>query len=204
MDIAGRVKEKRTGLNLTQLQLAQLVGVGQNSIQKIEKGDTKNPRNIEALARALKCSPEFLRFGVGDLDNATVIASANNYLPLVDLVQAGEWTDIDVISVDDAEFYPSPIKCSVNSFIVRVDGESMMKAFHPGDLLYVDPESQPINGSFVIARLDDENQATFKQLVIDGNKKYLKALNPDWPTKFIEINGNCTIVGKVVFAGKKF
>ncbi|WP_263203922.1 MULTISPECIES: S24 family peptidase [unclassified Shewanella] len=48
----------------------------------------------------------------------------------------------------------------------------------------------------------NENQATFKQLIIDGNKKYLKALNPDWPNKFVEINGNCTIVGKVVFTGK--
>ena len=204
MNIAERVKNKRNKLGLTQLQLSELVGTAQTSIQKIERGDTKTPRHIEALARALKCTPEYLLFGIGDIDNATVMSNATNYLPLVSFVQAGDWSDINEIRVDEAELYPSPIKCSVNSFIVRVEGESMMKAFYPGDLLYVDPESQPINGSFVIARLDDENQATFKQLVIDGNKRYLKALNPDWPTKFIEINGNCTIVGKVVFAGKRF
>ena len=203
MDIADRVKKIRNELGLSQRQLAELTGTAQTSIQKIERGDTKNPRNLEALAAALKCTPEYLSFGVGDMDNATVMTSANNYLPLVSMVQAGAWSEIQEASVSDTKLYPCPVNCSKYSFVVRVEGYSMMNAFVPGDLLYVDPESQPINGSFVIARLDDENQATFKQLIIDGNKKYLKALNPDWPNKFIEINGNCTIVGKVVFAGKE-
>jgi len=203
MDIADRVKKIRNELGLSQRQLAELTGTAQTSIQKIERGDTKNPRNLEALAAALKCTPEYLSFGVGDMDNATVMTSANNYLPLVSMVQAGAWSEIQEPPVSDTKLYPCPVNCSKYSFVVRVEGYSMMNAFVPGDLLYVDPESQPINGSFVIARLDDENQATFKQLIIDGNKKYLKALNPDWPNKFIEINGNCTIVGKVVFAGKE-
>ena len=40
MDIANRVKKLRKALDLTQHQLAELVGVAQNSIQKLEKGDT--------------------------------------------------------------------------------------------------------------------------------------------------------------------
>ncbi len=203
MNIADRIKNLRTKLGLTQSEVAKLALTSQTALQKIESGLTKNPRNLERLAEALQTSPEFLRFGVGDMDNATVMANASNYLPLISFVQAGTWSDINEIDISEAQLYPCPIKCSVNSFIVRVEGESMLNAFGPGDLLYVDPESEPINGSFVIARLDDENQATFKQLIIDGNKRYLKALNPDWPTKFIEINGNCTIVGKVVFTGKE-
>ncbi|MGI2144480.1 LexA family protein [Shewanella frigidimarina] len=202
MDISSRVKKLRTKLGMTQLQLAEIVGVAQNSIQKIESGDTKNPRNIEALARALQTSPEFLRFGVGNMDNATIVASAGKYLPLISLVQAGAWADIQELPPLDVELYPCPIKCSHNSFIVKVEGESMLPDFKSGDLIYVDPDAQVENGSYVVARLDDENQATFKQLIIDGNKKYLKALNPDWPNKFVAINGNCTIVGKVVFTGK--
>lgn len=80
----------------------------------------------------------------------------------------------------------------------------MRPRFNEGDHIFVDPEAQPENGSYVVARLEDENQATFKQLILDGNKKHLKALNPDWPTKFIEINGNCTIVGKIIYKGEKF
>jgi SOS-response transcriptional repressor LexA len=203
MDIAERIKKRRLQLGLTQAELAEAALTSQTALQKIEAGLTKSPRNIKQLAAALNTSPEFLQFGVGDIDNGVVVAAANNYLPLVSMVQAGAWSEIQEPPVSDTKLYPCPVNCSKYSFVVRVEGYSMMNAFVPGDLLYVDPESQPINGSFVIARLDDENQATFKQLIIDGNKKYLKALNPDWPNKFIEINGNCTIVGKVVFAGKE-
>lgn len=43
--------------------------------------------------------------------------------------------------------------------------------------------------------LSDTNEATFKKLVIDAGRKYLKPLNPNYRT--IEINGNCEIVGVV-------
>jgi len=202
MNISERIKIRRKKLGLTQAELAEIADCSQQTIQKLESGLINNPRNIEALAAALQTTPEFLRFGVGELDNATVVASAGNYLPLISMVQAGVWTEIQELPPLDVELYPCPIKCSQHSFIVRVEGESMLPRFEEGDLIYVDPEAQVENGSYVVARLDDENQATFKQLIIDGNKKYLKALNPDWPNKFVEINGNCTIVGKVVFTGK--
>jgi len=202
MNISERIKIRRKKLGLTQAELAEIADCSQQTIQKLESGLINNPRNIEALAAALQTTPEYLRFGVGELDNATVVASAGNYLPLISMVQAGVWTEIQELPPLDVELYPCPIKCSQHSFIVRVEGESMLPRFEEGDLIYVDPEAQVENGSYVVARLDDENQATFKQLIIDGNKKYLKALNPDWPNKFVEINGNCTIVGKVVFTGK--
>ncbi|MFB2761568.1 LexA family protein [Shewanella xiamenensis] len=202
MNISERIKIRRKKLGLTQAELAEIADCSQQTIQKLESGLINNPRNIEALAAALQTTPEFLRFGVGELDNATVVASAGNYLPLISMVQAGVWTEIQELPPLDVELYPCPIKCSQHSFIVKVEGESMLPRFEEGDLIYVDPEAQVENGSYVVARLDDENQATFKQLIIDGNKKYLKALNPDWPNKFVEINGNCTIVGKVVFTGK--
>jgi SOS-response transcriptional repressor LexA len=202
MVISERIKKRRKKLGLTQAALAEMVGIAQQSLQSIESGKIEKPRKIKELAEALQTTPEFLLFGVGEIDNATVVASAGNYLPLISMVQAGVWTDIQEVAPLDVELYPCPIKCSKRSFIVKVEGESMLPDFRPGDLIYVDPDAQVENSSYVVARLDDENQATFKQLVIDGNKKYLKALNPDWPNKFIAINGNCTIVGKVVFTGK--
>jgi len=202
MDIAERIKKRRAQLKLTQVQVADLAATSQTALQKLEAGQIKNPRNIKALAEALQTTPEFLQFGIGEMDNATVVAAANNYIPMISMVQAGHWQEIHEIDISEAEYYPCPVKCSDKTFIVKVDGESMLPRFKVGDLLYVDPEAQYINGSFVLARLEDDNQATFKQLIIDGGKKYLKALNPDWPNKFVEINGNCTIVGKVIFTGE--
>ncbi|MBB1368982.1 helix-turn-helix domain-containing protein [Pseudoalteromonas sp. SR44-5] len=206
MDIADRVKKLRKALDLTQYQLAELVGVAQNSIQKLEKGDTKNPRNIEALARALQCTPEYLRFGIVDSkginSNVSAGPSIKATAPLISWVQAGAWSEISEIKAYDAERYMCPVNCSDLTFVLKVQGVSMEPKFYEGDLIFVDPEAECIHGSYVVARLDDDNQATFKQLIIESGHKFLKAANPNWPEQLIPINGNCTLVGKVIFTGK--
>jgi SOS-response transcriptional repressor LexA len=206
MDIANRVKKLRKALDLTQHQLAELVGVAQNSIQKLEKGDTKNPRNIEALARALQCTPEFLQFGISENKNNNVMPgpTIKNTAPLISWVQAGSWSEITEIKAYDAERFMCPVNCSDLTFVLKVQGISMEPKFDEGDLIFVDPEAECIHGSYVVARLDDNNEATFKQLIIESGQKFLKAANPNWPEQLIPINGNCTLVGKVVFAGKSF
>ncbi|CAM6543687.1 S24 family peptidase [Enterobacter cloacae] len=63
-------------------------------------------------------------------------------------------------------------------------------------MVLVDTGKEPVNGSLVIAKLTDANEATFKKLVIDGGNKYLKGLNPQYP--LIPINGNCRIIGVAI------
>lgn len=53
-------------------------------------------------------------------------------------------------------------------------------------------------GNFVVAKLTDDNEATFKKLIVDAAVKYLKPLNPAY--RLIELNGNCKILGVVVDA----
>jgi len=204
MSIAERVKIRRKELGLTQYQLADLVGIAQTAIQRLEKGDTKNPRDIEALATALQCTPEFLRFGISDNTNSNVAPgpTLKAAVPLISWVQAGAWSDISEIKAYDAERYLCPVKCSDLTFVLKVQGVSMEPKFFDGDLIFVDPEAECIHGSYVVARLDDDNQATFKQLIIESGHKFLKAANPNWPEQLIPINGNCTLVGKVIFTGK--
>ena len=54
----------------------------------------------------------------------------------------------------------------------------------------------------MVVRLDESNEATFKQLIIEEGKQYLKALNPDWPNRIIEVNEKATICGVIVFKGE--
>jgi len=68
-------------------------------------------------------------------------------------------------------------------------------------LIFVDPEAECIYGSYVVTRLDD-NQATFKQLIIENGHKFPRIASPNWPEQLIPINGNFTLVGKVIFTGK--
>lgn len=124
--------------------------------------------------------------------------------PLISWVQAGTWEEIvDNFAPGDAEqWIEAPVKVSKNSYWLRVVGESMLdptgkRSFKDGDLVLVEPHAYAENGSLVVVRLDDESEATFKQLIIEGGRKYLKALNPNWPNRIFEVNGNATICGVV-------
>jgi SOS-response transcriptional repressor LexA len=124
--------------------------------------------------------------------------------PLISWVQAGTWEGIvDNFAPGDAEqWIEAPRLVSNSSYWLRVVGESMYdpagkRSFKDGDLVLVDPHAQAENGSLVVVRLDDEAEATFKQLIIEGGRKFLKALNPNWPNRIFEVNGNATICGVI-------
>lgn len=72
------------------------------------------------------------------------------------------------------------------------------RSFKDGDLIFVDPERPAGHGSLVIAKLTGGREATFKELVIEGDNHFLKALNPDWPERIFQINSNCHIAGVVI------
>jgi SOS-response transcriptional repressor LexA len=122
-------------------------------------------------------------------------------VPLISWVQAGHWAEaIDNHAVGDAECWmPCPKKVGPHAFALRVSGSSMEPKYQNGDIIYLDPDVQAQHGSNVVVRLDDVGEVTFKQLVIEGEEKFLRPLNPDWPgPKFIKINGNATICGVVI------
>jgi len=204
MSIGKRVKERRKELDLTQVKLSEMIGIAQQSLQRIEDGTTKTTKKINELAKALQCTPEFLQFGVIENINSNVSPgpTIKATAPLISWVQAGAWSEISEIKAYDAERFMCPVNCSDLTFVLKVQGISMEPKFDEGDLIFVDPEAECIHGSYVVARLDDDNQATFKQLIIEGGHKFLKAANPNWPEQLIPINGNCTLVGKVIFTGK--
>ena len=124
--------------------------------------------------------------------------------PLISWVQAGDWVEIaGTFEIGDAEdLLPCPVRCSAETFVLRVRGESMEPKFHDGDLIFVDPQVAPVSGRYVVVCLEDSQEATFKQLIIEEGHQYLKALNPDWPNRIIEVNSNATICGVVVFKGE--
>jgi SOS-response transcriptional repressor LexA len=124
--------------------------------------------------------------------------------PLISWVQAGEWTEISegYVPQYESELLPCPVRCSEETFVLRVHGVSMEPRFHEGDLIFVDPDATPVHGKYVVVQLDESNEATFKQLIVEENRQYLKALNPDWPNRIIEVNAAATICGVVVFKGE--
>lgn len=208
IDLLNRRKE----LGLTQADIAKAVGVSRVSVSLWEKGET-TPKGIyiPLLAKILNCDVNWLLTGQGspvparsESNVEPVALKPQGAYPVISWVQAGDWSDISLTNLHEADRYPCPVKCSEETFILKVVGKSMNPVFNEGELIFVDPEIQASNGKYVIARLEDENQATFKQIIIEDGHKYLQAINPNWPTPIISINGNCTIVGVVISSMRLF
>ena len=141
---------------------------------------------------------------VHSMSSTTNLAKVVTLCPLVSWAQACE---IPVISQYSEKriaenVLPCPVSCSPGSFVLRVKGASMETKFGNGDLIFVDPQVEAESGKYVVVKLEDANEATFKQLIIEGGRKYLKALNPDWPERIIEIEEQARICGVVVFKGE--
>lgn len=133
------------------------------------------------------------------------IAPMAKSVPIVSWVQAGDWCGMaDTFEpADTAEWLPCPIRHGPRAYALIVRGVSMHNpagkpSFQDGDTIFVDPDRQADHRSLVIARLDDEKEATFKQLLVEGEQRMLQALNPSWPNRIIQINGNCTLCGVVI------
>lgn len=121
--------------------------------------------------------------------------------PLISLVQAGAWTEAYEFPEPEA-FLHCPVRCGRRTFALRVAGESMTPRFQDGDLIFVDPDADPHNGSYVVVRRGDgSGAATFKQLIEEDGRRYLRALNPDWPQRIVEADPDAAICGVVVFLG---
>lgn len=205
--ISSLLQDKNGG---NQSELARYVGVTPQAVQQWVAGET-SPRgnNFRKVAEFLETTIEYLLTGgitvsrkIGPISDENVSSGPDLFgrVPLISSVQAGDWSNIvDNFQPGDAEdwlFYPK--KLGPKAFALRVSGISMEPKYQHGDIIFVDPDVPAEHGSNVVVRLDDENQATFKQLVVEDGRKYLRPLNPDWQPRMIPINGNATICGVAI------
>lgn len=65
------------------------------------------------------------------------------------------------------------------SFALLVLGDSMAPEFVEGEVIIVEPDGLAVDGSFVVAQVD--NEWTFRQLVADDRVWKLRAVNPAYP-----------------------
>ena len=126
---------------------------------------------------------------------------AGGGFPVISAVQAGTWTEARELP-SDAERLHCPLPCGPDTFVLRVSGASMAPRFPDGEYIFVDPDVAAANGSFVVVRRAPGGAATFKQLVEEDGRRYLRALNPDWPEPIVEAGADAAVCGVVVFQGR--
>lgn len=123
--------------------------------------------------------------------------------PEISWVQAGAAVEaMELSNIAACERHPSDAWAGPNGFWLKVRGPSMTSeggvSFIDGMVILVAPGFDVENGHFVVAKTIDTNEATFKQLILDSRRAFLKPLNPFFPT--IEMDDEWTIVGRVIDA----
>lgn len=199
---------KRDGIN--QEQLAEHLGITKGAVSHWL--NARREPSIQEIAKILR----FLgkrSFSVGadgsiidetlsgDVGYVGAYEPGNKY-PVISKVQAGAWVEAcEPYTLKDIDLWlESDAHIQGDAFWLEVEGDSMTApmglSIPEGTFVLFDTGREAVNGNLVVAKLVDDNEATFKKLVIDGSQRYLKGLNPQWP--MIAINGNCKIIGVAV------
>lgn len=207
--LGDRLKEAREAAGLSQGQLADAAGVSQSTIGNIEAGIRKQPRELLSIAAVVKVRPEWLKTGKGprELPSANVEdAERRKRVPLISWVKAGHFGDVeDHYEPGDAPEWVDVYDTNPGdpSFALRVVGESMTSpipgalSFPEGTIIVVDPTQGGAAGDFVVAKDIATQKATFKKLVTDSGRWYLRPLNPAFPTVEID-DPSVRVIGRVI------
>lgn len=205
-------KDRMRTLGITQEGLAERLGVTKGAVSHWLNG--RREPSIDLISQIMQALDlqeiTFMADGyvkqadqlAGDNFNFHSYHKASKEYPLISWVSAGQWAEaLEPYKLSEIEEWPeTTVHASEGAFWLTVRGDSMTSpvgfTVPEGMIILVDPEVEVKNGRLVVAKLVNENEATFKKYVEDAGRKFLKALNPQYP--ITEINGNCKIIGVVV------
>lgn len=207
MDIGKIIRKARLDAGLTMKAVEAATGIVASNQSKIELGENSAPgfATIARLADYYGLSLDGINEAMKtSISNSVIAAKARQcvQLPVISWVQAGTWREAIPILDENGPVIPSPFRCTNDAYVLEVSGDSMtathgaMESFPEGCLIVVEPNMEPRNKSYVVARVGGTNDATFKQLIYDGNNKYLKPINPQYP--IIPIDQPIDICGVVL------
>ena len=172
-----RLSALRQERNLSQAALAREIGVGQSTIVRLEAGGTRNPREILALAKALRCSPEYL---LGQSDERGWSSLGEEQLPFkgaANIEAAHGPINDDLVEIDQIDlrfglggtFLDNPVEIEKMTFsrawLRRLtnapphlltwttgDGDSMEPTIRDGEIILIDrSQTTPIMGDQIWA-----------------------------------------------------
>lgn len=204
MEIKDILKARRTELGLTQLDVANAVGVSEATVSRWESGDIANMKRsrIASLASVLKISPSIIMGWNGTpeirlpSDVITIIPMPTmRKIPLVGSIACGT----PILAEENCEGevdVPDHVRAD---FALRCKGDSMINArIFDGDIVYIRQQESVEHGEIAAILIDDE--ATLKRVYIYDDCISLEAENPQYKPMVYrgEEMNNIRILGKAV------
>jgi SOS-response transcriptional repressor LexA len=217
METSGdRIKQRREELGWSQDELAYRCGWPRTKKTRISnyENNRRAPSReiIEIIAKAMGVTPGWI-----DYDQKPKYSNENTNL-ICEVEKEIPTRNIPLLTEEEALQWcliPQQIKLSNHTkkitvpldeflspycYAIRVPDDSMNSpsglSFSKGQIIRIDPEKKPLNGSFVVAIVKQPKQIIFKQYIIDAGKEFLKSLHPQY--RLIELSENIKICGVVI------
>ena len=196
MKLHERIKERRTALGLTLLDVANALGVKEATVQRYESGEIKNPKHetVLEMAKIFNCSPSYLMGWEDDLLPESVMPLSSKKLPLLGDIAAGQ----PIFAAEELNYY-SPVDDCGADFCLRVHGDSMTGAgIKDGDVVFIRKQDDVDDGDIAAVLVDDE--ATLKRVYRSADSITLVSENPKYkPLVYTKKQSkNIRILGKAV------
>lgn len=186
MTIGQRIKALREQKGISQIELAEKIGVSKQNLYKYENGIISNipSDKIEAAAAALETSPAYI-MGWED-STVSPLPLENVYMrPLYDSVAAGfnalaqntvvGYIPTQIMSPSEQEKY----------IWVNVVGDSMSPMIDDGSKVLIKLQESVDSGQIAIVLIDDE-EAVVKRVVYGDDWIELQSVNPYYPPRRFE------------------
>ncbi len=168
-------------------QLAREIDVPQQTLQRIVAGLSPSPhrKTLVPLAEYFKVSVDQLT-GKKPLpeDLATAVISPTQTLSSMQQIPLLDCSDVECFLQDHnpaliKEHLAADASVSSDAFALTMMDSSMEPYVPQGAILILDPRRAPKDRGFVLAKFDGGQALEFRQLLIDGEHRYLKPMNPD-------------------------
>ena len=187
---------------ISEAELGRKINIPRATINRLTSGRTPDPRasTLQAIADYFDVSIDQLLGKQPLIENKESPTAPT----LAGSIPVLTWNDLKLYEKNrsqlSTEAYTDQIKLEPSiqngDFAVKVSGDSMWPHFQENTLLIIDSQKEPKNRDFVLAYIKNDEQTLFRQLIIDGKYKFLKAVNSIFPT--IQIAGDDKILGVIV------
>lgn len=188
------IRDLREKLDITQSQLAEMVGTSQPQIKRLETGERKLTKEwAEKIGPKLNVTAEILMFGWPEdsaphlvetpavyddspfeLPNAKIrgkLIGESNRIPVYGQAVGGVDGEFIMNGIALYEVMTPPsLSQSSGAYAVTVSGDSMAPRYEDGEVCFVDPKRRVKKGDYVIAQIRIEEEGPILAFV----KKFIR------------------------------
>ena len=183
---------------ISECELSRRVGVPQQTLHKIFSGKTTDPR-----ISTLKSLADYFSVPINDLCQEDMPFYSGN-APRGKAIPVISWADCldpefisTLPSTNWDKWAVVDIKFSAKTYALS-SKPALENKFPKGSLLIIDPSVAPSDGDLVVVQYPETNEATLRELSIDGPNQILISINPNTTAQQEVLNKKVKILGTLV------